>query len=87
MTERFVSIRGISICMSEEDYTEASRLMDLAAVLLCDETQTNPEYTRGVAEMVMIIMGWSCDEVPGVIEVIRARAKQPTHNSKENPNE
>jgi hypothetical protein len=47
-----------------------------AAVLCGDGHGVHPEYIRGVAEMIMMFMGWSGDEVAGIINAIHEKAHQ-----------
>jgi hypothetical protein len=77
MVEQYVHMRGISVYMSEEDYTTVAALIDGGAVLCGDGHGVHPEYIRGVAEMIMMFMGWSGDEVAGIINAIHEKAHQP----------
>ena len=56
--------------LSAEDRVELDRLVANAAVLI-DEDGENPEYTRGMAELIMLRMGWSCERIDGIVRWIR----------------
>ena len=56
--------------LSAADREELDRLVANAAVLIDDDDQ-NPEYTRGMAELIMLRMGWSSDELDAIIGWVR----------------
>ena len=56
--------------LSAADREELDRLVADAAVLIDDDGQ-NPEYTRGMAELIMLRMGWSSDHLDAIIGWIR----------------
>jgi hypothetical protein len=70
-----VSVHGISVGMSEAEYVRLSALIAGGAVLCGDMDKVHPEYIRGVAEMIMMVMCWSGDEVAGITNAIYEKAK------------
>ena len=78
MTDRPFSIPELPMWLDERQYILASDLIGEAAGLVGDGTPSglddNPEYTRGMAELIMRFMGWEPDLVPAISEAIKATA-------------
>ncbi|WNL50821.1 hypothetical protein RPALISO_234 [Ruegeria phage RpAliso] len=73
------SFPEIGLWLNERDYMRASDLITEAARLAGDgaagDLGRNPEYERGMAELIMRAMGWPCDHVGEIIACIHATAK------------
>ena len=60
--------------LSAAERKELDRLVAYAAVLIDvidDDDDQNPEYTRGMAELIMLRMGWSSDQLDAIIGWVR----------------
>lgn len=72
------SIPDIPIWLDERQYILASDLIGEAAGLIGDGTESglenNPEYTRGMAELIMRFMRWPPETVSSIIESIKVTA-------------
>lgn len=73
------SFPEISVYLDESQYMRASDLIETAATLFGDgaggELGENPEYERGIAEIIMRYMGWPSETVPEIIEAIHGTAR------------
>lgn len=73
------SIPEVSIWMDEREYILASDLVGTAASLAGDgqggDLGLNPEYERGMAELIVRTMGWPAGTTPEVIRAIHATAR------------
>lgn len=78
MTDAPFSIPEIPVWMDERDYIRAIDMIVEAAGLIGDGTPSgideNPEYTRGMAELIARTMGWDTGMVPHVTAAIKATA-------------
>lgn len=65
--------------MDESEYIKASDLISTAATLAGDgaggELGDNAEYERGMAELIMRLMGWDSDLLDGIVSAIHGYAK------------
>ncbi len=73
------SVPEIGVWMDESEYLRAVDLIDTAASLAGDgaggELGLNPEYERGMAELIMRFMCWPCETVPEIIRAIHGTAR------------
>lgn len=76
---REFSFPEITVMLNESDYIRAVDMITSAAGLVGDggggDLDYNPEYTRGMAEVILRTMGWEVDHVSEVIACIKATAK------------
>jgi hypothetical protein len=70
------SVPEISIWMDESQYIKAIDLLGDASILT-GGPESNPEYDRGMAELIMLHMGWSGEHIEEIVTAIHNMANEP----------